>query len=120
HHAGAAERLVEQRLHQHVVLGWPVPALGQPPAVDDVTDKIDLFRLVPAQEVDELRDPRGAHAEMHVGKKQCPDAPYPPAIARLSHPCSQPVTGCRWWARRRSTSLEASARRGNRTSSTHR
>ena len=66
HHAGAGSGLFQQQLRQRVVLDRPVPRLRQAPAVDDVADQIDHVGIVPAQEVDELRDARRLHPQMHI------------------------------------------------------
>jgi hypothetical protein len=65
-HAGAAVRHLEDAAHDFVVGVRPVPALAQPPAVDDVADEVERLALVRPQEVDQHVRVAAARAEVDV------------------------------------------------------
>ena len=65
-YAGALARLTQDLLHDVIVRLRPVPAGAQLPAVDDVADQIDRFRIVITQEVEQAFGLAAARAEMNV------------------------------------------------------
>jgi len=67
HHAGAAMRHLEDAAHDFVVLIGPVPALAQPPPVNDVANQVERLAFDRAQEIDEHRRVAAARAEVNVG-----------------------------------------------------
>ena len=73
HHAGAALGLLHQQLDELVVDRRPVPGAGEAPAIDDVAHEVDRIRLVVLEEIDQLRDARRPHAEMHVAEEERAD-----------------------------------------------
>ena len=80
HELCAGERLGEEQFGERVIFGRPMPALGEPPAVQDIAHEVDDLRLVPVQEIDELAGACGPHAEVHVRDEQ---GPHPPGSATL-------------------------------------
>ena len=52
-HLGAARRAPQQPVQDLVVLVRPEPALAQAPAVDDVTDQVQILRFDMVQEIEE-------------------------------------------------------------------
>jgi hypothetical protein len=67
HDAGAAVRHLEHAADDLAMRVGPVPALAQPPAVDDVADQVERLALDRAQEVHQHRGVAAARAEMDVG-----------------------------------------------------
>src|SRR5579883_1312869 len=68
-HMRALARLAQHLLHHVVVRLRPVPPALQAPAIDDVADQVEIFALVPLQEVEQQVRLATARAEMDVGKK---------------------------------------------------
>ena len=67
--------LPQQLLH-HIVVGLrPIPGRSQRPAVDDVTDEIDRFGFVTAEEVEKLVGLAAACSEVDVGDEQRAKSP---------------------------------------------
>ena len=83
--AGALPRLAQELLDDVVMLLRPVPALLQPPAVDDVADEIDRLGVVVAQEVEEQPGLAAAAAEMDVGDEDRPEVPGRRPIKHRHH-----------------------------------
>jgi hypothetical protein len=66
----ALARLSQELLHDIVVRLRPVPGRLQCPAVDNVTDQIDRFSFVIAEEVEKLVGLATACSEVNVGDEQ--------------------------------------------------
>ena len=74
-HSRALACLPQQLLH-HVVVGLgPIPGRSQRPAIDDVTDEIDRFGLVMAEEVEKFVGLAATCSEVDVGDEQCAKSP---------------------------------------------
>ena len=71
-HLGALASLAEEFLND-VVLGLrAIPGFLQPPAVDDVSDEIEMFRIRVPQEIEEMLGLAAARTQMDIGY---PDRP---------------------------------------------
>ena len=78
-----------QKLLHHVVVGLrPIPALLQPPPVDDVADKIDRVGIVVLQEVKQKLGLTALGAQMNVGQEHRPDANDVGFLAQVRQPSS--------------------------------
>ena len=65
--ARAPVRHLQDAAHHLVMRVGPVPALFQPPAVDDIADQIERLALHPRQEIDQQFGVAARRAEMDVG-----------------------------------------------------
>jgi hypothetical protein len=64
----AFSRLAQDLLHDVVVRLRPEPAFAKLPAVDDVADEIQVFRLVMPKEIEQIRRLAATRAEVDVGQ----------------------------------------------------
>lgn len=69
----------------------PVPPALEAPAVDDVSDQIEMLALVPAQKVEQELGLTAARAKMDVGQE---DRPMPRRLMALVE-CHEEGTVCR-------------------------
>jgi hypothetical protein len=67
HHASAAVRHLEHPADHFVVGFGPVPALAQPPAIDDIADQIERLTFVRTQEIEQQLGVAAARAQVDVG-----------------------------------------------------
>src|SRR5690606_18137681 len=74
-HPGALARLAQDLLDHVVVRLRPIPAIAQPPAVDDVSDQVDGVGVVFPQELEKRIGLRSPGAEMHVRNEEAAIAP---------------------------------------------
>src|SRR5665648_1129847 len=73
-----------QEFLQHVVMGLrPVDAAPDAPEVDDVTDQVDLWSVVEAQEVEKRFGLASLGPEMNIGNKERPELPCLGVVRRV-------------------------------------
>ncbi len=80
--ARALARLAQQLLHHVIMRLRPIPAALQPPAVDDIADKVDRLRIMVLQEVQEKFRLAAIRAEVNIGQKK---RPVTPSFAFFGH-----------------------------------
>ena len=68
--AGVFPIFTQQFLDQKIVLLRPIPFAAQLPAVDEITDDVEMFAFGIAQELEELADLRVFGAQMNVRNPQ--------------------------------------------------
>jgi hypothetical protein len=66
-----------------------VPVFGQAPAIDDVADQVNGLGFMGAQELDELPNPDGLHAQMDIRDKYGPDLSD---FTVFRHPATTPAS----------------------------
>jgi len=74
--ARALAHLAQHLLNEIIVRLWPVPVRFQRPAIDDITDEIDSFGIMDAEEIEQPIGLRSSRAQMHVGNKQGAKVPF--------------------------------------------
>ena len=83
----ALARLAQDLLHDVVVRLGPVPSAFQLPAVDNIADEIEIFRLIVAQEIEQVFSLASGCAEMNVGN---PNGSVSPLGSQCGMFCVQP------------------------------
>ena len=93
---GTGMRLAQEPLHDLVLGLRPIPALLEPPDVEDVAYQVEAVAVVVPEEVVEHPRLAAPGAEMDVGKPNRAESPWPPNCVHAPVPlrsCTESTGG---------------------------